>query len=877
MDFMMGGVAVLLLLLVCIGGILGWVSIFQYRKLADRVEQLQEQLAKLKGTVATGSQAPLEEYLEVEPEFSTDEPPRVEEATTFDTAGGFGPEPQQPAEEPLETDTGMEWEDRTAGWLSSVRDSWMIWLGGICVGLAGIFLVKYSIDTGLLGPSQRIILACIIGISLHGLAEWLRRRTGEVHPAFGALAGGASIILYAAMLAALHLYELLGPGAVFGLLAVISVLTMLLALRYGPVLAILGILGGYLVPIFVSSDSGNILGALVYSLIISGAALLLMRYVYRNWLWLGMLAGSLGWWVISCTTYQADGYRGLYLAALAYAMLAIPMLDWILGKTPESDDPGTASLSIPLFKEGFSFQPIQLSLVLIICAQAWSIGIESFSGQPLVSWGPLVAVLLLGCRKRPGLLFMPWISLVVQWFAWLYCGMELTGYHVSFTGLGLEFQRDFLVFGLGMVALFSGLGWLVCRRNEFNHVMSSLINLAPVLWLALAYLLVTDLSTDMRWSLWCFALGMGYLAIASIRLERGEQTEGAAWTILGGHFAISLAMAMYFREATLTLVLATQLVSLALLMRRYEISGLGWVMKLFLAVIVIRLTANPFLKQYPSDIHWSLWTYGGSLLCCGVAAWVTRQESSVKKWLEAATLHLLVLFLWAETRYWLHGGNIFVDEYSLTEAAINTALWSMLGLVYYYRASVSDYLKPLYIFCSRLLLGFSAANYVVVLVILNPLWGIEVVSATPILNILLLAYGFPVVAAALVYRYYDPLLKTPAALVGGCGLLVFVSLQIRHLWNGSLDLDLGFGDGELYTYSIVWLVMAVITMLLAASRSSRMFYRAGMVLLLVVIGKIFIIDMADLEGLLRVASFMGLGLSLLGLAYLYQKLGRVEE
>lgn len=41
--------------------------------------------------------------------------------------------------------------------------------------------------------------------------------------------------------------------------------------------------------------------------------------------------------------------------------------------------------------------------------------------------------------------------------------------------------------------------------------------------------------------------------------------------------------------------------------------------------------------------------------------------------------------------------------------------------------------------------------------------------------------------------------------------------------------------------------------------------------MMLVIGKIFLFDMADLEGLLRVASFMGLGLSLLGLAYLYQR------
>lgn len=63
----------------------------------------------------------------------------------------------------------------------------MIWLGGLCVALAGIFLVKYSMDTGLLEPRACIILACLIGVSLHGAAEYLRQRTGKNHPSFAAL------------------------------------------------------------------------------------------------------------------------------------------------------------------------------------------------------------------------------------------------------------------------------------------------------------------------------------------------------------------------------------------------------------------------------------------------------------------------------------------------------------------------------------------------------------------------------------------------------------------------------------------------------------------------------------------------------------------
>ena len=42
-------------------------------------------------------------------------------------------------------------------------------------------------------------------------------------------------------------------------------------------------------------------------------------------------------------------------------------------------------------------------------------------------------------------------------------------------------------------------------------------------------------------------------------------------------------------------------------------------------------------------------------------------------------------------------------------------------------------------------------------------------------------------------------------------------------------------------------------------------------MLALVIAKIFIVDMADLVGLMRVASFLGLGLSLLGLAFLHQR------
>jgi uncharacterized membrane protein len=41
---------------------------------------------------------------------------------------------------------------------------------------------------------------------------------------------------------------------------------------------------------------------------------------------------------------------------------------------------------------------------------------------------------------------------------------------------------------------------------------------------------------------------------------------------------------------------------------------------------------------------------------------------------------------------------------------------------------------------------------------------------------------------------------------------------------------------------------------------------------LITVSKVFLVDASDLTGLYRVASFLGLGLSLIGIGYLYQRL-----
>ena len=73
--------------------------------------------------------------------------------------------------------------------------------------------------------------------------------------------------------------------------------------------------------------------------------------------------------------------------------------------------------------------------------------------------------------------------------------------------------------------------------------------------------------------------------------------------------------------------------------------------------------------------------------------------------------------------------------------------------------------------------------------------------------------------------------------------------------------------------SAVWLLFGVALLALGFLRNTAALRHAGMALVCVVVAKVFLIDMAGLQGLLRVFSFLGLGAGLIGLGYAYRRFG----
>jgi len=165
--------------------------------------------------------------------------------------------------------------------------------------------------------------------------------------------------------------------------------------------------------------------------------------------------------------------------------------------------------------------------------------------------------------------------------------------------------------------------------------------------------------------------------------------------------------------------------------------------------------------------------------------------------------------------------------------------------------------------------------------IANPVLESVSVGTTPIWNVLLLAYGLPlvllVVAVTLERRVQEswgpnwgplPQLWTIAALVL---LFVLVTLEVRQAFRGDQLHGGGGTSAERYAYSVAWVLLATALLVAGLLRHSRTLRLASLPVMLLAVGKVFLYDTANLSDLYRVFSFLGLGVSLLLLAWVYQR------
>jgi len=848
MEIIFFGIAFILF----IGSILGVVSF-------AKVNTLQARLSELEKNIRAGQYkktSPVDNAAQTDFVKPIDSPPPE-----------FAPEPELKAglhgEVPPDT-----FNSSTIDWTALLQKHWMVMLGSVCLVFSGVFLVRYSIEHGLLGPVARTVLGLLFGAILIAAGEKLRRSgrlEAGVHAAF---VGSGALIIYSALLVGFHVYELISSQLTFLCLALMSAFTLLLALKHGPLMAGLGLLGAYLVPVLVSTGSQNIEAALLYSFIVSCSSLWFQRYIYRSWLWWGTWLGALSWLLISLELpEQAQGFRALYIAALAYIGVAFPFAGLKLKHVVTGD----------VLERDFFVQTTSIFAALTAASVAvLHIEVMDELSYPAIALLPLVAALVVR-KNLPVLKLIPLISLLPIFFDLFSMDVSFVDWEITIAPLRVSLQASYL-FMLGFIVLiFAMVGGNELFNVRHQGYWSSFILFIPLVAIILAYLRVSGMQGGLAWALPTLMIGALYGYLLSVWRNRKGALEVEAALAIASQFSISTACFFAFSEITLTLVLAAQLIGLVLLDRRIRIPVMPIIIKVLLIIVVVRLTINPWVALYEVSSLTLLLTYFGSLIACVIASRQLLDRPELRVWLHSASAHLLILTLAVSTRYVLYEGDIFTRAFNLAEASVYICSWAAIGIIYEWKSSQLASFQRWYRGMAMLHIYAAAMLFVFYNLLLhNPLWRLEDIGTTPVFNLLLIGYAIPVLLSSTVYKRI-PGLRQFAGVIGVVGLYMFSTLEIRHLWNSGIWPNMPVQEGELYTYSLVWLLISVAMMIYGAIKKNTDVKKAGLIALLIVIAKAFLWDMRDLEGLWRVALFLGLGLSLLGIAYLFNKAKAAES
>lgn len=170
--------------------------------------------------------------------------------------------------------------------------------------------------------------------------------------------------------------------------------------------------------------------------------------------------------------------------------------------------------------------------------------------------------------------------------------------------------------------------------------------------------------------------------------------------------------------------------------------------------------------------------------------------------------------------------------------------------------------------------GAGAAHHLLYSLLLhNPLWAEQAVGSWPLLSLLLPTYGVPLTLLWVAER--RGLLQQRWERAGQVAQMLLVGLfaasVLRQLFHGALLVGGGVGPAEDIARSIVAILLAI-GFLLWGIRTRRRDWRiASLLLMLAAVAKVFLLDASGLEGLTRIASFVALGFSLIGIGWLYAR------
>jgi uncharacterized membrane protein len=215
------------------------------------------------------------------------------------------------------------------------------WIGGFVLFLGIVFLVKYSFENNLIGPAMRVAIGTVVGLGLIATGWFTGSRKYRVSGQ--SLCATGVLVLYGNIFAAHVYYHLIALTPAFAAMALVTAGAFFLAVRMNAqVIVVLGLLGGFLTPVLLSTGVDNPTALFGYIAVLNiGIAAVALR---KRWDYLVLLAAAgtilmeFAWADKFFAVSKANiafavflGFEALFLAIFALARRRAVSTNWTAG------------------------------------------------------------------------------------------------------------------------------------------------------------------------------------------------------------------------------------------------------------------------------------------------------------------------------------------------------------------------------------------------------------------------------------------------------------------------------------------------------------------------------------------------------------------
>ncbi len=760
-------------------------------------------------------------------------------------------------------------------------------VAAVSLALAGIFLVLYGIEQGLLSPELRLTFSGLFGTGLLAMAEYLRRRFGDQEGSATAylpstFASAGIVTLYSTVLSARLIYDFITAETTLIGLALTSLIALIFGWFYGPLLAAVGIIGALTAPFIIggSSDDPSLLFVYFALITILGLGI----DTVRRWAWVSVIALAGGF--LSGTLLALGSSPDLYVLFLLYctalviAALTIPVQRLIPDHTGQMTSLALLSREKsapwPEFPTRLAAGAI-LAATCLITVFANGNSISILSGDSLF-WGAILCLaailfMLVYCARTATAL----VDLMVLPAGGILTLLASTSPWVLTASPDQIGNNHVIIYIVALSAMLSAFAAWQSLRTKSASLFLALFAacFAPFTLVILdQFWQPIDLIGRYPWAVHVMVIAAGMVLMA----ERFAKTDWpndkmrASIATLSALGCIALAVVILLSSAALTVALAVTLVSAAWLDRRYNMPLMGIYIFLGAATITYRLVIDPGLVWVgQAPFPEVLLSYAGAVIAFAYAYMLISPSDRprTKVILESAAFSsvgiLLSVLLFRAISYWA-GSTHLISHWGM---GIMASIWISLGLAQLHRYNAGAQFRILRMVLCTLYFTLGAFSLAIALTTLNPIFGISNFVIGPvIINSLLAAYLLPAVILGLGARWLKLRSNIPTYISIGLSLL-WLALTIRHFWRGPIDMALdGFSQPELYTYTITLLLIGAGLFYTSLARKDAFLRKAGLIVIGLAVAKVFLIDISELSGLIRVFSFLLLGFSMAGLAWL---------